>query len=230
MKKIHAALSALTLSALALTGCTPGEQPAPSPTPASPSASTPASQAPGTTRGPGMGGSMPMDGSMGGMQGSQTPGAATQHNSTDTMFAQMMIPHHEQAVEMSEIMLAKQSGLDTRILDLANKIKASQGPEIKTMQSLLEGWGETERPRGGNGRMEGMMGQRELGALEEAQGDEAARLFLTHMIAHHQGAVTMAEREVADGQDPVAVALARKIVEDQKAEIEAMEGMLPSYQ
>jgi uncharacterized protein (DUF305 family) len=66
--------------------------------------------------------------------------AAQPHNQADVTFAQNMIPHHQQAVEMSDIVLAKQ-GIDPRVANLANKIKAAQGPEIQQMQTWLSQWG-----------------------------------------------------------------------------------------
>lgn len=58
----------------------------------------------------------------------------------DTHFAMMMIPHHQQAIEMSDIILAKQ-GIDPRVVDLAKQIKAAQDPEIETMQGWISQWG-----------------------------------------------------------------------------------------
>ena len=69
------------------------------------------------------------------------------------------------------------------------------------------------------GGMSGMMSQEDMTALEEAQGTEAARLYLEQMTAHHEGAVDMARDEVADGQNPHAIALAEQITNDQEAEI-----------
>lgn len=146
------------------------------------------------------------------------------HNSADAMFAQMMIPHHEQAVQMSDIMLAKDD-LDPQITQLAEEIKAAQGPEIKKMTGWLETWNEQLEMSGGHA-MKGMLSPADLAELEAAQGAEAARLFLTQMIEHHEGAVAMAEDEAANGQSPDAVALAETIVEDQRAEIEKMDNLL----
>ncbi len=67
-----------------------------------------------------------------------TPAAA--HNQADVMFAHMMIPHHQQAIQMSDMILAKQ-GVDSRVVDLAMQIKAAQGPEIDQMQGWLDQWG-----------------------------------------------------------------------------------------
>ena len=171
----------------------------------------------------------------------------TEHNDADTMFAQMMIPHHQQAVEMSGTMLSKQ-GLDVRITELATRIKEAQGPEIDRMTAMLVAWGEqvgmpsdagaggmeghdmhgAESGEAGMGAMEGMMSEEELARLESVQGSEAATLFLTQMIAHHEGAVKMAEQEVEQGASPQAKELARTIIEDQEGEIQEMQDLLAS--
>ncbi|EMY32773.1 hypothetical protein D477_018359 [Arthrobacter crystallopoietes BAB-32] len=159
-----------------------------------------------------------------GMHGSSSAAPAEEHNSADAMFAQMMIPHHEQAVEMSDMMLAK-DGLDPQISQLAEDIKSAQAPEIEKMTGWLKAWGEPMEMSGGHG-MPGMMSEEDLAKLEAAQGDEASRLFLTQMIEHHEGAVEMAEEEAANGSDPEAVALAESVVETQTAEIKKMQELL----
>ncbi|NKG21796.1 DUF305 domain-containing protein [Paeniglutamicibacter terrestris] len=157
---------------------------------------------------------------------SSSPAATTvvEHNSADTMFAQMMIPHHEQAVEMSDIMLAK-SGMDPKIETLAQDIKAAQGPEIQKMTDWLTGWSEPATMTGNHG-MDGMMSDADLDKLTAAQGTEASKLFLTQMIAHHEGAVKMAQTEVTDGKNADAVALAQTIVSSQESEIKDMQDLL----
>ncbi|GAA4360936.1 DUF305 domain-containing protein [Paeniglutamicibacter cryotolerans] len=154
----------------------------------------------------------------------QTPVAEGAHNSADTMFAQMMLPHHEQAVEMSDIMLAKTS-LDPQIAMLARDIKKAQGPEIQKMTTWLTGWGEPTTMSGSHG-MDGMMTDADLEKLKAAQGNEASTLFLSQMIKHHQGAVEMARSEVTDGKDADAVALAKSIVSSQGSEIKDMKDLL----
>ena len=85
------------------------------------------------------GGSMPgMD--HGGSSSAPSESAEADFNMADSMFAMMMIPHHEQAVEMSDMLLAKQD-IDPRVMSLAREIKAAQGPEITQMQGWLEAWG-----------------------------------------------------------------------------------------
>ena len=171
---------------------------------------------------------------------------AAAHNDADVMFAQMMIPHHSQAIEMSDMLLAKE-GIPEEVTALAEQIKAAQGPEITQLESWLEQWGEpTEMPETGNNdmpgmdmdegmdgmegmegmQMEGMMSEEDMQALSDAQGTDAARLFLEQMIAHHEGAIDMAQTEIEDGQFPDAVEMARTIVDTQQQEIDTMRQLL----
>ncbi|MFJ3958359.1 DUF305 domain-containing protein [Arthrobacter sp. NPDC090010] len=174
--------------------------------------------------------STPAGGSMPGMDhGTTSPvpmasSASSAHNDADTMFAAMMIPHHRQALEMSEIMLAKK-GLPDTVTQLAARIKAAQAPEIKTMTSWLQAWGEDSQGHSGH-QMDGMLSGSDLDALKAAQGRGAARLFLEQMIAHHQGAPSMARTESSTGKNPQAVSLSNEIVKAQAAEIEEMKRLL----
>ncbi|MEG9249929.1 DUF305 domain-containing protein [Arthrobacter sp. Soc17.1.1.1] len=160
-----------------------------------------------------------------------------EHNDADVMFAQMMIPHHEQAVEMSDMMLAK-DGISPEITDLATKIKDAQGPEIETMTGWLEAWGEPMQPEGGmeshsmgdmgsdSDSMEGMMSEEQMSDLESAEGTEASRMFLESMTAHHEGAIGMAQTEIDNGENPEAIELAETIVATQQSEIDEMNELL----
>src|SRR4051812_38371695 len=103
-------------------------------------------------------------------------------------------------------------------------IKAAQGPEVAQMSGWLAGWGQKPSPSSMGG-MEGMnhgdgtMSQADMDALKAATGDKrAAKLFLTGMMKHHQGAVTMAQTELDSGQNPDAKALAQNMITSQKAE------------
>ncbi|ALU38938.1 hypothetical protein AS188_03340 [Kocuria flava] len=151
---------------------------------------------------------------------------AAEHNEADVMFAQMMIPHHEQAVQMSEILLAGED-VPAEVRDFAQRVIDAQGPEIERMNAMLAAWGQdaSDIENMGHG-MSGMMTEEDLQQLETAQGTEAARLYLEQMTAHHEGAVEMARDQVADGQNPQAVALAEDVVAAQEAEIDEMEQML----
>ena len=151
------------------------------------------------------------------------------HNDADIMFAQMMIPHHQQAVEMSEMLLAKE-GIPAQAVEFAQGVIDAQGPEIDRMNAMLETWEEDpvtgDMGEMDHGGMSGMMSEEDMTALEDAKGTEAARLYLEQMTAHHEGAVDMARDEVADGQNPQAIALAEQVIEDQEAEIAQMKQML----
>ena len=125
---------------------------------------------------------------------------------------------------MSDTLLAK-DGVHPDVVALAERIKAAQGPEIETMNQWLEDWGQ-DTDMGGMDHGGGMMSEEEMAALEEADGETASSLFLEQMIMHHQGAIDMAQAQIDNGQNPDAVALAQKIVEDQTAEITEMQELL----
>jgi uncharacterized protein (DUF305 family) len=145
-------------------------------------------------------------------------------NAADAMFAQMMIPHHEQAVEMSDVVLSK-PGVDARVTALAQQIKAAQAPEIATLRGWLAAWGQpTAMPS--SHAMEGMMSGDEFAQLRAADGFTASKLFLTQMIAHHEGAVQMAQTERSSGLHPGALGVAGSIVDSQTEEIDTMKSLL----
>jgi uncharacterized protein (DUF305 family) len=210
MKKTLTISAAAIAAAIALAGCSAGTE----------AGSPAASSMPGMNHG---GSAMPS-----GSASATSPAASADFNDADTMFAQMMIPHHTQAVTMSETILKKE-GIPTAVTDLATKIKAAQGPEIEKMTGWLESWGQptampSNMPSGHS--MSGMMGEEDMAKLDAAQGTEAAKLFLTQMIAHHEGAVEMARTETTDGKNADAVQLSKDIVSDQEAEIQEMKDLL----
>lgn len=172
------------------------------------------------------------DGTVGAGSGTGAPAADESasdaaHNEDDVAFAQMMVPHHEQAVEMAELVPDRSD--NDAVIDLAARIKEAQAPEIEQMQGWLEDWGEEiddptmgEMDMGGSG----MMTEEQMGALEAAAGTEFDVLFLEMMTEHHRGAVEMAEMEIADGKFADAVELAMAIVSTQEDEIAEMETIL----
>ncbi|MFI7016128.1 DUF305 domain-containing protein [Streptomyces sp. NPDC050164] len=161
------------------------------------------------------------------------PGA---FNDTDVMFAQMMIPHHEQALEMSK--LADGRASDAEIKTLAAEIEKAQDPEIRTMKSWLKAWGKPESAGEsmpgmdhGSGEMDhsqmsGMMSDEDMKKLEAAKGTEFDRMFAELMIEHHKGAITMAEDEQKKGRNATAKKLAADVVSAQSAEVEKFEKIL----
>jgi len=147
------------------------------------------------------------------------------HNESDVAFAEMMIPHHEQAVEMAN--LATRRAESQEVKDLATAIEAAQDPEIQTMRGWLESWEEdgTSHEMSPD-EMPGMVDGKAMGDLGKATGAEFDRLFLTLMIAHHEGAIAMAQSEKSDGVHKGALSLADAIIETQTAEIKRMRTML----
>ncbi len=158
--------------------------------------------------------------------------SASQATEADEMFVTMMIPHHQQAIEMADILLAK-DGADPRVVELAEQIKAAQGPEIDGMLGWLEDWDVDYDPdsmggmdHGSMGGDDGMMSEEDMTLLEDADAAEASRLFLEQMIVHHEGAVDMAQTALDDAQNPDVLDLAQQMIDDQTAEIAAMQELL----
>jgi len=175
---------------------------------------------------------------MNGMVGSSTstisPDAS--FNAVDVGFAQGMIPHHAQAVEMADIALANTNNPD--VLVLARKIKAGQSPEIEKMTGWLTNWGQTvpstgmgsmadHDMTGMNGMMmEGMMSQADMDRLSRSTGAAFDRLWLELMILHHEGAVKMSKDELTGGKNLEVISLAQTIISGQQDEITTMESLL----
>jgi uncharacterized protein (DUF305 family) len=140
------------------------------------------------------------------------------YSSQDIMFAEMMIPHHQQAIEMSD--LALQNSEDSEVRAMAQQIKDAQAPEIEEMKS----WGASSDAHMGH-MLDGMLSGEEMDALRSARGAEFDRLFLEGMIKHHEGAIDMAEM-VVDSKNPDVSALAKAIIEAQRTEISTMKELL----
>ncbi|MQW77511.1 DUF305 domain-containing protein [Nocardioides sp. dk4132] len=156
-------------------------------------------------------------------------------NHADVAFLQMMIPHHAQALVMSE--LADTRASDPRVRRLAERIGAAQRPEILVMAGWLEERG-AEVPRAsedpsaydhgehGHNEMQGMLTPAQIKALERASGPEFDRLFLEGMIGHHEGAVAMAEDVARDGAHVRVSEIASDVMVGQQDEIDIMRRML----
>ena len=139
---------------------------------------------------------------------------------SETMFATMMIPHHQQAIDMSEMALANSSNADVK--KLAQQIIDAQAHEIEQMQSWIDGHGHEVH---GDHDMMGMASEEDLAKLKTLGSPEFDELFLNLMIVHHEGALDMVS--MLDGTDKAeAKELAQHIVEVQKAEIELMNQLL----
>ncbi|PZR51668.1 DUF305 domain-containing protein [Xylanimonas oleitrophica] len=157
-----------------------------------------------------------------------TASVAAEHNEADTQFAQMMIVHHQGALEMAQ--LATEKATTPEVQDLAGRITAAQQPEIDLMTGWLEDWGEeTSASMDGMEGMDhsgmdmnGMDQEQAMADLQGLEGAEFDKQFLQTMTAHHEGAIDMAQAEIEDGVNEEATALARQIIDAQTQEIAEM--------
>ncbi|MFC9643276.1 DUF305 domain-containing protein [Streptomyces mirabilis] len=166
----------------------------------------------------------------GGSKSSATATAAAKAgdvDEADVTFAQMMIPHHEQAVAMAELAGGRAS--DAEIKDLAAKIEKAQDPEIKTMTGWLKSWGKPttagDMPGMGMGG-DGMMSDKDMKELKAMQGKEFDKMFAQMMIDHHNGAIAMAKTEQKSGRNADAKKMADAIVTGQSAEVKQLQSIL----
>jgi uncharacterized protein (DUF305 family) len=185
-----------------------------------------------------------MDHSSSAPAASSSAPAAAGHNADDIAFAQQMIPHHSQALDMAKLVPSRST--NPKVLDLANRIEKAQAPEIQQMQGWLTSWGagssssampstthesmpgmgtSTSTP-GMNHDMPGMMSDADMQKLEQAKGAEFDKMWLDMMTKHHQGAIDMAKTELDKGSNTDAKALAQKIIDAQQTEITEMQGLL----
>ena len=153
-----------------------------------------------------------------------TVNASSDHNDADVTFAQSMIPHHTQAVEMAQLILDKGSSAEVKAL--AERIKAAQSPEIEQMRGWLTAWGAPATMGEMDMGNQGMMSKTEMASFSALSGAALDRKFLETMTAHHEGAITMANVEQTTGKDTAAIALADAIVTAQEAEIKEMKALL----
>jgi uncharacterized protein (DUF305 family) len=166
------------------------------------------------------------------------PASATgEGRAADITFAQLMIPHHQQAIEMAD--LAVKYGLSADVRELATQIKGAQDPEIAQMTQWLQDWGAPLSMPGGTDGMDGMdgmdmggmsaagmMSDQEMAALTSVRGATFDRMWLQMMITHHQGAITMAQQVLATTSDPQVMTLANAIIDAQTAELDTMQQLL----
>jgi uncharacterized protein (DUF305 family) len=151
---------------------------------------------------------------------------STKHNAADLTFVQKMIPHHQQALEMAAMVPSRTT--NPELLIMAKHIELDQQAQIDTLQALLQQWGARLAPdhMGHDGAMEGMVDAATMDKLPTLKGAEFDDLWLRSMIRHHEGAVAMAKPEVAQGENPATVKMAKIIIEWQQFEIGQMNAML----
>jgi len=157
--------------------------------------------------------------------------AAGNFNDADVHFAQQMAPHHDQAIEMSRMVLEKKPQVRPEVRAVAEAIVADDGPEIDVINGWLKAWGK-ESEVGGSGTTGGhhggggVLSETEMRELDKSGGLAGEKLFLTEMVRHHKGAVALAEAEIQDGTNPAAVAFATHTKVVQTEQIAVMQRLL----
>ena len=154
------------------------------------------------------------------------------HNADDVAFVTDMIPHHQQAVDLSAMVPDRST--DPQLIALAKQISAAQQPEINVMKVFMVQWTDgavnpmspDPGQAGRGGTMPGMVDDATMTKLKSSSGVDFDKLWLESMISHHQGAIEMANAEIANGDNVDAKALAKNIVATQEAEIGRMKQML----
>jgi len=150
-------------------------------------------------------------------------------NDADLNFTQMMIPHHEQAIEMADIALDPLVGASEAVKSLATRIKAAQDPEISKMKAFLTSWKERLTPDSSDHHsdmMSGMLSAEDMKKLSSLRGAEFDREWMNGMIEHHEGAIEMAKDVLKDGKDSAVKALANLVATVQDSEILEMKKLL----
>jgi uncharacterized protein (DUF305 family) len=155
-----------------------------------------------------------------------------EHNEADIEFVQGMIPHHEGAIAMAELVEGRTDRQE--LLDLADEIIEVQDEEIALLRGMLERMDADDMAMDDElGEMDhgdmGMMDDAEMEELRELEGDEFDRRFMEAMIVHHEGAIDMAERVLAEGQDDEVAGLAQLVIDAQQGEIEQMQRWLEEW-
>ncbi|GAB3935812.1 DUF305 domain-containing protein [Micromonospora vulcania] len=152
---------------------------------------------------------------------------ATPHNALDVEFVRMMIPHHAQALEMAR--LAPDRAADPDIRALADRIQASQGPEMGLMRGWLQTRGLPAEVQGhDHGAMRGMQSPEAMRQLAAARGADFDRLFVRMMTEHHRGAIELATNLLTVGADLTLNEFANSVATEQTVEIDRLREVLGS--
>jgi uncharacterized protein (DUF305 family) len=161
--------------------------------------------------------------------------AATAADAGDVAFAQMMIPHHQQAVEMADLALDKAESPE--VVALAEQIQGAQQPEIDDMTAWLQDWGapvpspdaavdHSGHDMGSMSGGTGMMTEQQMDDLATASGADFDLMWLDMMIVHHEGAIVMSRQVLETTSDPRVEQMAQAIIDGQTAEIATMQQLM----
>lgn len=155
-------------------------------------------------------------------QGHMGSASESEFSSDEIMFAQMMIPHHQQAITISAF--ATKNSTNKDILSLAAEISSEQAPEIEIMKGWITSAGEA---LGMDHSMDmgGMLSQKDIDLLSKAKGVKFDQLFLTGMIAHHQGAIKMVKM-IENSTNNEVKSFGASVIASQSKQITVMSDLL----
>ncbi|WP_432896263.1 DUF305 domain-containing protein [Micromonospora matsumotoense] len=143
---------------------------------------------------------------------------APRYNTLDVWFVRMMIPHHQQALQLAA--LAPDRAASAQVKAIAARIRGAQSPEVGLLRGWLDARGlAAEEPGHDHGRMPGMQSPEAVRQLTAARGVAFDRLFVQLMTAHHEGAVTMATQLLSAGVDQQLNEFANAVATEQTVEI-----------
>jgi uncharacterized protein (DUF305 family) len=152
--------------------------------------------------------------------------AAASANDVDIRFAQGGLGHHAQAVELAEIALDPKAGARPEVLALGKAITAPS-PEFTAIEGLLTTWGQPlELEKEEMKKMEGMATPETIDKLATLTGEEFDTTFLTTLVTHHEGAIKMAEKAIAEGSNPELRPIAEKLLALRTSELVAIKALL----
>jgi uncharacterized protein (DUF305 family) len=147
---------------------------------------------------------------------------SSKYSSQDIMFAQMMIPHHQQAVDMGT--LAETRANDPEVKALAAEIKAEQAPEIQLMKNWLNS-ADAGMEMGHEMAMGGMLSKDDMADLARLSGAAFDRKYVTGMIGHHEGAIAMVKM-ISNSENSDVKAFGERVVASQTKQIETLRAIL----
>lgn len=161
-----------------------------------------------------------------GLRGGDGDTAAMPGNDVDAHFLGMMVPHHEQAIEMSDVLLASDV-TDPQVRDLAERIKDGQERENEQMRAWADEWGIQEDMEMHSKHIaNGMFQPAELEAFGRLRGDELRTTFLEWMHYHHAHVIAMTSGEVKNGAYGPLKDMAAEMIDVQTREMKEMEDLL----
>jgi uncharacterized protein (DUF305 family) len=161
---------------------------------------------------------------------STTSDEVNPRNASDVAFAENMIPHHRQAMELAD--MVSDHSENKAVIAMADNISAQQQPEVTALSALMAQWNESSFDGGashdshGTMDMQGMVDDATMTKLQTLTGPAFDTLWLQSMIGHHEGAIAMAKAEIANGKNTDMIAMAKNIVAMQQLEINQMKQIL----